>query len=65
MSDTSIDDSERTVAPENYSLWDDEEKEYRCPFCDSRMLRVGNYAECTDCGERFSRSQDTDTDTEK
>lgn len=52
--------SERSVPPENYTLWDDDREEYRCPFCDSRVLRIGDYAECTGCDKRFHRSQDAD-----
>ena len=56
----SSDDTDRGVPPENYELWDDEREQYRCPVCDSRVLRIGEYAECTDCGRSFYRSQDTD-----
>lgn len=50
-----------TVPPENYELWDEEHEHLRCPFCDGRVLRVGTYGECTDCGERF-RKQSTEGD---
>ncbi|WP_165874826.1 hypothetical protein [Natrarchaeobius oligotrophus] len=47
--------SDGTVPPENYELWDEKREELRCPFCDGRILRIGNYGECTDCGERFRK----------
>ncbi|GAB3669507.1 hypothetical protein GCM10028856_17090 [Halopiger thermotolerans] len=63
-SDNSSDGTERSaVPPENYELWDEDREELRCPFCDGRILRVGRYGECTDCGERF-RKQQPDTDHE-
>lgn len=43
-----------------YELWDENEGQYRCPFCDSRILRVGTYAECTDCGEQFRKTNSTE-----
>lgn len=52
----SMSGSERSgVPPEGYRLYDEETGKYWCPFCGSRILRVGDYAECTDCGERFRR----------
>lgn len=47
--------SSDTVPPENYELWDEEREELRCPFCDGRILRIGTYGECTECGERFEK----------
>lgn len=46
------------VPPEGYELYDHDEGKYFCPFCDGRMLRVGNTAECTECGEKFKRRTD-------
>lgn len=60
--DQPSDDTDRGVPPEDYELWDEEREQYRCPVCDERVLRIGDYAECTDCGRSFYRSQDSDTD---
>ncbi|WP_160164238.1 hypothetical protein [Natrialba taiwanensis] len=48
-------DGGRHVPPEDYKLWDEEREELRCPFCDGRILRIGTYGECTDCGEGFKK----------
>lgn len=45
------------VPPEGYELWDEEREQYRCPFCDGRLLRVGNVAECLECGESFKKRE--------
>lgn len=49
-------DKRGSVPPEGYELWDDEEEKFICVKCDSRLLRIGDYAECTNCGAKFRRS---------
>lgn len=44
------------VEPEGYVLWDEDRGQYRCPFCDGRLLRVGDFAECLECEENFKRA---------
>lgn len=33
----------------------DDEGKYRCPHCNFRLLRINNYAECSNCGSTFKR----------
>ena len=44
-----------TAEPPGYELFDEETGKYWCPFCEGRLLRIGDYAECLKCGEAFSR----------
>lgn len=46
------------VPPDGYELYDEESGKYICPHCQSRLLRIGDYAECTNCGEQFRRKEE-------
>lgn len=48
-------DKRGTVPPEGYELWDEEQGKYICAKCDSRLLRIDGYAECSNCGAQYRR----------
>lgn len=58
MSDTSTSGTEQSeaVPPETYKLYDEESREFTCPFCGGRVLRISDCADCLgECGRVFDR----------